>query len=155
MKATALLRQKHKALARLLARVAEDRAQRVALMLQLIEELMTHLLIENRLFLEPIAAMATVRIDAHRDDHARIRNAILQAVFVEADDAAFAVRLEDLAGAFNGHVRTLERELLPAVEARIAEDDLESMGKRMQAVWARAMGSGRSLQAASRELAAP
>jgi hypothetical protein len=131
MKATALLLKQHRALERLLTRLGRDKSLRLTLVLQLIEELLTHLSAEDHFFLCPVSD-AGISTDVYREEQASVRNAMLQAVFVEADDEAFDQRLGDLVSAFSHHAEGLENDLLPLVEARLRADHLEAIGDRMQ-----------------------
>ncbi len=141
MMATELLRRQHRRIASLVDEVAtEATARRVALVLQLVEELFTHLSIEEGLFLGPIADATGLSVGAYRESQSRVRNAVLQAVFVEGNPADFDARRRELAQAFALHSRALERDLLPMVEENVAPTKLERMGARMQAFWDAAMG---------------
>ena len=141
MMATELLRKQHRRIESLVDGVTSDvTAQRVAQVLQLVEELFTHLSIEEGLFLGPIADATGISVGAYRESQSIVRNAVLQAVFVEGDPADFDARRRELAQAFAQHSRALERDLLPAVEENVARTKLERMGARMQAFWDAAMG---------------
>jgi Hemerythrin HHE cation binding domain len=131
MKATGLLRDQHRRVERLLARIDRDREFRVSLVLELVREMMTHLAIEDRVFLHRVSLTTGLRADAYRQDQALVRNAVLQAVFAEDDDAAFAARLGELCAAFGQHVRGFEEDVFPLVDARVRGDVLESMGACM------------------------
>ena len=73
----------------------------------------------------------------------RVRNSMLQAVFVEEDDAVFAQRAAELRlVAFADHAHVLERDLLPLVESRLGSSVLETLGDRMQSFWDATVGSG-------------
>jgi hypothetical protein len=133
MKATVLVLKQHRALERLLARLRRDKSSRLALVLQLIEELLTHLSVEDHFFLSPVADATGIPTQVYREDQASVRNAMLQAVFVEADDEAFDLRLGELVEAFDHHAQGVERDLLPLVEARLRADHLEAIGEQMQA----------------------
>lgn len=140
MLATTLLRDHYRRLEHLIQHVAQERASRLPLVLQLVEELMTHLSIEDHLFLSRIADATGMRVDKYREDQALVRNAVLQAVFVEDDDKAFAGRLRELASAFERHARVMERDLLPLVEAQLRPEELEAIGSRMESYWEAAVG---------------
>lgn len=140
MKATALLREQHRRLEQLLGQVGRERASRLTLVLRLVEELMTHLSIADTFFLGTVADSTRIRVQPYREDQARVRNAVLQAVFVEEDDAEFDARLCELAVEFKRHAHVLERDLLPLVESQLRVDELEAMGKRMQSYWESAVG---------------
>ena len=140
MNAIRLLRTQHRRLEHLLAHVDDERATRLPRVLQLVEELMTHLSIEDHLFLCRVADATGLRVDDYRDSQSRVRNAMLQAVFVEEDDPVFTERLADLRTAFGDHSHTLERDLMPLVEARLAVGDLENLGDRMQTFWNATVG---------------
>jgi hypothetical protein len=143
MKATTLLRDQHRRLERLLVRLGSERHLRMPLVLQLVEELMTHLSIEDHFFLSPIADRVGIRVDGFREDQALVRNAVLQAVFAEADDPVFEDRLGELMVALDEHARVVERDLFPLVESKVHVDDLEWIGDRMQAFWDAAVGGER------------
>jgi hypothetical protein len=135
MKATSLLRDQHRRIDALLRRVGDEQQQRLALVLQLVEELMTHLALEDHVFLSRVADATGMRADAYRDDQARVRNAVLQAVFAEEDDAAFSARLMELASAFEHHARLMDRDVFPLADTQLEREDLETMGTRMQTHW--------------------
>jgi hypothetical protein len=135
MKATVLLRDQHRRVERLLARVGRERQLRLPLVLQIVEELMTHLSIEDHVFLCRFADATGVRAERYREDQARVRNAMLQAVFAEEHDDKFADRLRDLAHAFDQHSRALERDVFPLAESQMSADDLDAIGNRMQSFW--------------------
>ncbi len=140
MKATTLLRDQHRRLERLVVRLGSERHLRMPLVLQLVEELMTHLSIEDHFFLLPVADQVGIRVETFRADQACVRNAVLQAVFAEADDALFAERLRELATVLDHHTRSIERDLLPLVESQVRMDELERIGDRMQSFWSAAIG---------------
>jgi hypothetical protein len=140
MKATTLLRDQHRSLERLLVRLDGERHLRMPLVLQLVEELMTHLSIEDHFFLSPVADRVGIRVDRFREDQSCVRNAVLQAVFAEADDAIFGDRLRELIAGLDQHTRLFERDLLPLVESQMRSEDLEGIGDRMQAFWHAAVG---------------
>jgi hypothetical protein len=141
MNAIRLLRSQHRRLEHLLSHVDEERPTRLPRVLQLVEELMTHLSIEDHLFLCYVADATGVRVDEYRDAQTLVRNAMLQTVFVEEDDPAFAERLAGLKAAFTNHAHVLERDLLPVVESRLGSGDLEALGDRMQSFWDATVGA--------------
>jgi hypothetical protein len=135
MNAITLLREQHRRLGALILRVASERHARLALVLQLVEELMTHLSIEDHFFLCNVADATTLRIERYREEQAGVRNAVLQAVFVEDDDVAFDLRLRELRTAFEAYARVMDRELLPLVESHVQAGALEAIGARMETYW--------------------
>lgn len=135
MKATSLLRNQHRRVEGLLGRVSGDRQLRLPLVLQLVEELMTHLSLEDHLLVSRVADATGMRADTCREDHARVRNAVLQAVFAEEDDVAFRARLSNLSSAFVRHVQLMERDVFPLADSQLKGEDLERMGTRMQRHW--------------------
>jgi hypothetical protein len=139
-----LLCDQHCRIKSLLASAGGDRRLRLSSVLQLVEELMTHLSLEDHVFLCRVADATGIRADAYREDSALVRNAVLQAVFAEDDDALFATRLLDLSSAFEHHVRLMERDVFPLADAQLKGEDLESMGTRMERHWNAAI-HGRAL----------
>jgi hypothetical protein len=133
MKATVLLLKQHRALERLLTHLGRDKSLRLTLVLQLIEDLLTHLSVEDHFFFCPVSDATGISTEAYRSEQASVRNAMLQAVFAEADDEAFDRRLGELVAAFTQHAEGVEHELVPLVESRIRADHLEVIGDRMQA----------------------
>jgi hypothetical protein len=140
MNAIRLLRTQHARLDYLLARIDGDRATRLPRVLQLVEELMTHLSIEDHLFLCRIADQTGLRVDEYRESQSRVRNAMLQAVFAEDDDCAFLERMGELRASFSHHTCLLDRSLMPLVESRLGAGDLETLGDRMQTFWDATVG---------------
>jgi hypothetical protein len=117
------------------ATVSRERQQRLSLVLQLVEEMLTHLSLEDHVFLCRVADATGLRADAYREDQALVRNAVLQAVFAEEDDVLFEARVIELSLAFERHVRVLERDVFPLADAQLKGEDLETMGSRMQTCW--------------------
>jgi len=154
MKATALLREQHRRVERLLVRIGGEPEVRLALVLQLVQELMTHLSIEDHIFLDPLADWTGLAPDACREGQARVRNAVLQAVFAEDNDALFADRIRELSAVFAQHVYALEHDVFPMADARLRSDDLESMGARMERSWNAAIRGDRPSRPAAHEHAA-
>lgn len=146
MKATTLLREQHRRLDGLLGRVESERGQtRLATMLQLVEELLTHLSLEDHVFLRGIADSTGLRLDGYRAEQGDVRNALLQAVFAEQDEGRFAERLGELATEMRRHAHVMERDVLGLVESQVPARDLETMGERMRRYWDAAVG-GRAEQ---------
>jgi hypothetical protein len=141
MNAIRLLRTQHARLEHLLARIDHDRSTRLPRVLQLVEELMTHLSIEDHLFLCRVADQTGLRVEEYRESQSRVRNAMLQAVFAEDDDRVFAERMAELRLAFGEHTCVLDRDLMPLVESRLAAGDLETLGDRMQSFWDATVGT--------------
>jgi hypothetical protein len=140
MDASKLIRSQHRRLEYLLAHVDLEKDTRLARVLRLVEELMTHLSIEDHLFLSRVADETGVRVEPYRDSQAQVRNAMLQAVFVEDDDPTFVIRLGELRKAFAHHALVLERDLLPLVESRMGPTAIEALGDRMQSFWDATVG---------------
>lgn len=141
MKATTLLREQHRRLEGLLARVETERGQkRLASMLQLVEELLTHLSLEEHVFLRGVADGTGLRLETYRAEHGEVRNALLQAVFAEQDEPRFTERLSELATTLRHHVHVMERDVLGLVDSEVATPDLETMGERMRRYWDAAVG---------------
>jgi hypothetical protein len=141
MKATTLLREQHRRLEGLLTRIDSERGQaKLATMLQLVEELLTHLSLEDHVFLRGVADGTGLRLDAYRAEHGELRNALLQAVFAEQDEQVFCERVRELGVALRHHAQVIERDVLGLVESHVPARDLEAMGERMRRYWDAAIG---------------
>lgn len=154
MKATSLLRNQHRRVEALLARVSGDRQERLSLVLQLVEELMTHLSLEDHLFVCRVADATGMRADTCHEDQAKVRNAVLQAVFAEEDDLVFSARLDELSSAFGRHVHLMERDVFPLADSQLKGEDLETIGTRMQMHWNAAIAAEVPILRAHEEVAA-
>ena len=141
MKATTLLREQHRRLDCLLARVESEHGQvRLATMLQLVEELLTHLSLEDHVFLRGVSDETGMRLETYRTEQGEVRNALLQAVFAEQDEPRFTDRLRDLGTEMRHHARVMERDVLGLVESQVPARELEAMGERMRRYWDAAVG---------------
>jgi hypothetical protein len=141
MKATTLLREQHRRLEGLLARIEDERGQsRLATMLQLVEELLTHLSLEDHVFLRGVSDGTGLRLEGYRNEHSELRNALLQAVFAEQDEPRFTERVGELAVAIRQHIHVMDRDVLGLVDSHIAARELEAMGERMGRYWDAAVG---------------
>ncbi|HEX8792752.1 MAG TPA: hemerythrin domain-containing protein [Polyangiaceae bacterium] len=141
MKATTLLREQHRRMEGLLTRVTSEHGQaRLATMLQLVEELLTHLSLEDHVFLRGVADGTGLRIETYRENHGDVRNALLQAVFAEQDEPLFEERLRELATTVRHHAHVIERDVLGLVDSHVPARELETMGERMRRYWDAAIG---------------
>ena len=142
MKATTLLREQHRRLDVLLRHVQNERGQtRLAAMLQLVEELLTHLSLEDHVFLRGVADTTGLRLETYRAEQSEVRNALLQAVFAEQDEPRFEERLGELASEMQRHTRVMERDVIGLVDCQVPARDLEAMGERMRRYWDAAIGT--------------
>ena len=120
MKAKTLLREQHRRLDGLFARVESERGQtRLATMLQLVEELLTHLSLEEHVFLRGVGDGTGLRLDTYRSEHGDVRNALLQAVFAEQDEQRFVERLSELGVQMRLHAQVIERDVIGLVESHV------------------------------------
>jgi hypothetical protein len=141
MKATSVLHHQHRRLAQLATAVEHDEALRIPRLLELVEELMAHVAIEDHFFYWAVADALDIPLASYHDDHARVKNALLQLVLAESDSRSFARRLADLVKAMEAHVALVEQSLVPLVEERMSPEDLEALGERMLSFHAAAVSS--------------
>jgi hypothetical protein len=135
MKATAWLVDQHRQLERLLAALETQKLARLPLLLELVEQLTTHLAIEDHVFYWEVRDRVDLPLDPFQNHHASTKKALVRAVVAEVDDVAFAERLEDLRLQMAEHVRQEEGVLMPRVEAIMTPTELDALGKRMQAFY--------------------
>jgi hypothetical protein len=131
MKATAVLHEQHRHVEKLVKRIEQATDLRIPLLLELVEELMAHVAIEDHLYYCWLSDALDLDLATYRDDHTRLKNALLQLVFSESDAASFEHRLGDLTRALTTHVAFVDRNLAPTVEQRMPARELEELGERM------------------------
>jgi len=135
MRATKLLCCQHAHLVVLVERLASHPERRIAGILDLVEELTAHVAIESYFFYSAVRERAELDLEEFHRRHAMLKSALTQLVHAEADDAAFAARVQYMRAALADHIAADESLLLPRAEARVPAHELEILGLRMESFY--------------------
>jgi predicted component of type VI protein secretion system len=136
MKATTLLAHQREALAELLDQLAGDEAERIPLLLRLVDDLLGHIAIEAHFFFWSIRDTVTIDLGKFYARHALMKRALTALVHAEAEDREFFANLERVRVLLAIHSEEMERELLPLVLSAMADHELEAVGARMERFYA-------------------
>ena len=129
MKATDLLRQQHRTVERLFAKIA---AGDTDLIEDLASELAAHMTIEHELFYPEGNAIDARLILESFEAHAVAELALKRVMATDLSDETFGARVAVLRELIWNHVREEEEMLLPAAEEQLSREWLEELGERME-----------------------
>jgi hypothetical protein len=134
--ATSLLTHQHGHILSLVEKLEEsDRDARVALVLELDDELTAHLAIASYFVYGIARDAAGIELDPYRRSQATLRSALKQMLHAEVDDDAWAASVGFLKEVLAAHVRAEEGELFPATERAVQPSALDAIGTRMEAFY--------------------
>lgn len=136
MNAIELLTQQHRqmeaALERTLAADAEERRDRFR---AAADVLMSHIMIEERLFYPAVKARRTEDILMESlEEHLSIKRVLADLVELSVEDEHFEAKLHVLEEQTEHHHKEEEEHLFPKVKKLLSEDELVELGKQMQAM---------------------
>lgn len=120
------------ALERALAADAEERRERF---LAAADVLMSHVMIEERLFYPAVKARRTEDILLESlEEHLSIKRLLADLVDLPAEDEHFEAKLHVLEEQTEHHHKEEEEHLFPKVKKLLSEDEQVELGKQMQAM---------------------
>lgn len=120
------------ALERALAADAEERRERF---LAAADVLMSHVMIEERLFYPAVKARRTEDILFESlEEHLSIKRLLADLVDLSVEDEHFEAKLHVLEEQTEHHHKEEEEHLFPKVKKLLSEDELVELGKQMQAM---------------------
>lgn len=129
MKATELLKQQHRTVEALFAKIE---AGDTGALQDLAAALAAHMAIEHELFYPAAAELDEDIVSESFEEHSVAEFALKRALATDPDDDAFDARITVLKELIQHHVEEEEGELLPQVEKGIPKDELESLGEKME-----------------------
>jgi hemerythrin-like domain-containing protein len=146
MKATTLLKRQHRQTEKLFAQIerSRDEVKRNALVEQLVEGLMVHMLLEEQVFYPAVreALEDTMLVEEAFLEHHAARGA-MQLMLRGGDElVSFEARLKALKEMIEQHVEEEEEELFPEVESAMDEAALKGVGAEMKELEEQAMQAG-------------
>jgi hemerythrin-like domain-containing protein len=137
MKATALLVRQHRKIEQLIDALTsnepEAAPERRATLLALVDELIAHMAVEQRVFYPCAQRALDEDLTRNRDTHRRARATLLRLADPLVDDAGFADEVARLKAIVEEHVALEERALFVAIEQIADPYALESLGDRIHA----------------------
>jgi hemerythrin-like domain-containing protein len=146
MKATNLLKRQHRQTEKLFAQIerARDEERRTALVEQLVEGLLVHMLLEEQVFYPAVreALEDTMLVEEALLEHHAARGA-LQLMLRGGDElVSFEAKLKALKEMIEQHVEEEEEELFPEVESAMDEAALKAVGAEMKTLEEQALLAG-------------
>lgn len=130
MKATDLLKQQHRNVEALFAKIE---AGEPALLKDLASALAAHMTIEHEFLYPEARGVDEDAVLEAFEEHSIAEVALKRALATDPEDESFDARVTVLKELISHHVEEEEGELFPEIEADIDSDELEAMGKRMEA----------------------
>jgi hypothetical protein len=135
--ATTLLTHQHELLLAILDAIERDTdGARVALLLELIDELTAHITLAAY-FVYGVAGDATgIPLDPYVRAHATLKSALREVLHAEPDEATFRASLAFLRRVLAAHARAEEGVLFPATERAVPLNELDEIGAKMKEFYA-------------------
>ena len=133
----ALLTSQHREAEALFAEIlgASERAykQKEKALGTLIEKLVLHTELEEKLFYPSAKAVATDFVLESFEEHGVVKILLRKLIGADARDESFKARVTVLEEIIHHHVREEEAELFPQCKAKISDEVLDDIGAKMQA----------------------
>ncbi len=131
MKATALLKKQHRKVEGTFATLEKGKGDLSAVLGQLANDLAAHMAIEQTIFYPAVREIDPEVIGESYQEHAVAELALKRLLETTTDDPTFAPKLTALKELVLHHVEEEEKELFPAVEKEMEDEELASLGARM------------------------
>ncbi len=142
MKATQLLEQQHRKVEDLFGKLKADKADTAALLKELANDLAAHMAIEQNIFYPAVREAKPDQIDESFEEHAVAEIALKRLLRTPETDPTFDAKLTVLEELISHHVEEEEDELFPAVEEKLGQQALESLGARLEKAFTSAKSEG-------------
>jgi len=139
MKATDLLKQQHRNVEALFAKIE---AGEPALLKDLASALAAHMTIEHEFLYPEARGVDEDAVLEAFEEHSIAEVALKRALATDAEDESFDARVKVLKELIEHHVEEEEEELFPQVEKDIDSAELEAIGKKMEARFQEALVKG-------------
>jgi hypothetical protein len=140
MNAIELLTKQHDKTKKVLKRISEGHATTANEILELADELVAHMVIEEHIFYPHVKSIMKDMVNESFEEHAVARFELARLIqAVGTDKKTRALVLKEL---LEHHIEEEQNEMFPKVKAKISEDELESLGTKMEAAFERAVEKG-------------
>ena len=130
MKATDLLKQQHRTVEALFAKIEAGEPEALK---DLASALAAHMTIEHEFFYPESREVDEDAVLEAFEEHAIAETALKRALATDPDDASFDARIKVLKELIRHHVEEEEEELFPQVESELESDELDALGEKMEA----------------------
>jgi hemerythrin-like domain-containing protein len=139
MKATDLLQQQHRTVEALFAKIEAGESEALK---DLASALAAHMAIEHEFFYPEAQEVDEDAILEAFEEHAIAETALKRALATDPEDESFDARITVLKELISHHVEEEEGELFPQVEAEMESEDLEALGRQMEARFDEVLNKG-------------
>lgn len=142
MKATTLLEQQHRHIETLFSRLIRVPPDALAMLVDLADHLVAHMAIEQNLFYPAVRKVKPALVGESYEQHAVAEYALKRLLVAGPHDKTFKAKAMVLRELIERHVAEEEHTLLLAVEAAMNEEQLEALGRQMEANYDAAVAAG-------------
>jgi hypothetical protein len=136
MNATSMLRRQHRRIETILQALdgaCADPTSRDALLAELVDELMAHLVAEGHVFYPRVSHIVPASyLTALRETHDAAKDALLYLATLEHGSARFEAKLHELRAIIARHVSLGEEPVLVAVDRLVPNAQLDALGAEMR-----------------------
>jgi len=139
MKATDLLKQQHRNVEALFAKIEAGEPEALK---DLASALAAHMAIEHEFFYPKSREVDDDAVLEAFEEHSIAETALKRALATDPDDESFDARVKVLKELIEHHVEEEEDELFPEVEKEISSEQLEAMGEQMEARFEQVLKQG-------------
>ncbi|MES1176010.1 MAG: hemerythrin domain-containing protein [Myxococcales bacterium] len=141
MKATDLLKQQHRNVEALFAKIEAGEPEALK---DLASALAAHMAIEHEFFYPESREVDEDAVLEAFEEHSIAETALKRALATDADDESFDARIKVLKELIEHHVEEEEGELFPEVEKALGNDELETLGAHMEVRFEEVLKAGYS-----------
>lgn len=141
MNAIELLKQQHKKTKEALEKLSEGKQMSPAESKKAADELVAHMVIEEHIFYPRVRQLMKDMIEEGYEEHAVARFELARLLQAGGGDDK-KTRATVLKELIEHHVEEEEKELFPKVKKGVPEEELESLGAKMETVFDRAVQLG-------------
>lgn len=142
MKATHLLELQHRHIENLFSQIIRVPPDALALLVDLADHWVAHMAIEQNLFYPAVRKVKPEAVAESYEQHAVAEYALKRLLVAGPHDKTFKAKATVLKELVERHVEEEERDLLLAVEAAMNEEQLQALGRQMQANYDAAVAAG-------------
>lgn len=146
MNATTLVLRQHRKIQQRLDALASDGYRRSRCLADLVDDMVTHLVVEASLLYPAAQTALGTSLKAERALHGRAKDLVLQLAAAPPPGPAFLEKVRELATVFAAHVAHDERVLLPSMARALDETKLDELGEDMDRLSCALIAKSRPLQ---------
>ena len=139
---TQLLKKQHREVKALFKKIEDGKGDVKALLQELADNLAAHMAIEQDIYYPAIKAIDEDLVNESFEEHALAEIGLKRLLATKKSDDAFEARVTAVKELIEHHVEEEEEDLFPKVDRKMDAAELDELGARMEAKFAKALKAG-------------